>query len=234
MLEIESLVVGYGDVGVLWDCSLTIGRGEVVTLLGANGAGKTTLMRAISRLIDAKSGRMLLDGLDITRLPSKRVVAAGIAHVPEGRKLFPEMTVEDNLLMGAYPERARESMHATLAEVFDLFPRVRERRKQIAGTLSGGEQQMVAIGRGLMSKPELLMLDEPSLGLAPIVVGEVFAAIRAINARGMTVLLVEQNVRGALEVATRGYVLETGRVVMSGTREELLASDMVQKAYLGL
>ena len=234
MLEIRDLVVGYGDVGVLWECSLHIERGEVVTLLGANGAGKTTLMRAISRIVESTSGTITLDGIDITKAPSQDVVNAGIAHVPEGRKLWPEMTVEENVILGAYPRRARAATHQTLEEVYALFPRVKERRKQIAGTLSGGEQQMVAIGRGLMSLPELLMLDEPSLGLAPIIVGELFESIRAINARGTTVLLVEQNVMGALEVATRGYVLETGRVVTTGTRAELLASDEIQKAYLGL
>ncbi len=234
MLEIRDLVVGYGDVGVLWECSLHIERGEVVTLLGANGAGKTTLMRAISRIVESSSGTMTLDGIDITKAPSQDVVNAGIAHVPEGRKLWPEMTVEENVLLGAYPKRARAATYETLEEVYALFPRIKERRKQIAGTLSGGEQQMVAIGRGLMSLPELLMLDEPSLGLAPIIVGELFESIRAINARGTTVLLVEQNVMGALQVATRGYVLETGRVVTTGTRAELLASDEIQKAYLGL
>jgi len=234
MLEIRDLVVGYGDVGVLWECSLHIERGEVVTLLGANGAGKTTLMRAISRIVESTSGTITLDGVDITKAPSQDVVNAGIAHVPEGRKLWPEMTVEENVILGAYPRRARAATHQTLEEVYALFPRVKERRKQIAGTLSGGEQQMVAIGRGLMSLPELLMLDEPSLGLAPIIVGELFESIRAINARGTTVLLVEQNVMGALQVATRGYVLETGRVVTTGTRAELLASDEIQKAYLGL
>ena len=234
MLEIRDLIVGYGDVGVLWGCSLHIERGEVVTLLGANGSGKTTLMRAISRIVDSTSGTMMLDGVDITKAPSQDVVNAGIAHVPEGRKLWPEMTVEENVILGAYPRRARAATYQTLEEVYALFPRVKERRKQIAGTLSGGEQQMVAIGRGLMSLPELLMLDEPSLGLAPIIVGELFESIRAINARGTTVLLVEQNVMGALQVATRGYVLETGRVVTTGTRAELLASDEIQKAYLGL
>lgn len=234
MLEIAGLVVGYGDIGVLWECSLRIERGEIVTILGANGAGKTTLMRAISRIVDSTAGRIALDGVDITRAPSKVVVEAGISHVPEGRKLWPEMTVEENLLLGAYSKRARADTHATLAQIYDLFPRVNERRMQMAGTLSGGEQQMVAIGRGLMSKPDLLMLDEPSLGLAPKIVSELFASIRAINARGTTILLVEQNVTGALEVASRGYVLETGRVVTSGTRAELLASDEIQKAYLGL
>ncbi|GAC1304474.1 MAG: ABC transporter ATP-binding protein [Vulcanimicrobiaceae bacterium] len=234
MLEIDDLVVGYGDIGVLWNCSLRIDRGEVVTLLGANGAGKTTLMRAISRIVNSSSGRMTLGGVDITKAPSKTVVDAGIAHVPEGRKLWTDMTVEDNLLLGAYPKRARADAAETLADVYALFPRVKERRKQIAGTLSGGEQQMVAIGRGLMSKPDLLMLDEPSLGLAPKIVYELFASIRTINARGTTILLVEQNVKGALEVASRGYVLETGRVVTSGSRDELLNSDDIQKAYLGL
>ncbi len=234
MLEIEDLVVGYGDIGVLWGCSLRIERGEVITLLGANGAGKTTLMRAISRIVNSTSGRIVFDGVDITMAPSQDVVDAGIAHVPEGRKLWPEMTVEENLLLGAYPRRARAACAGTLADVYALFPRVKERRKQIAGTLSGGEQQMVAIGRGLMSKPDLLMLDEPSLELAPIIVGELFSSIRAINASGMTILLVEQNVKGALDVAARGYVLETGRIITTGTRAELLASDEIQKAYLGL
>jgi len=234
MLEIDELVVGYGEVRVLEGCTLTVGNGEIVALLGANGAGKTTLLRAISRLIEASGGSIGFDGRDITRASAPSVVEAGIAHVPEGRKLWPEMSVEENLLLGAYPQRARAQSRATLEEVFTLFPRVRERRRQIAGTLSGGEQQMVAIGRGLMSRPALLMLDEPSLGLAPKVVSEVFAGIAAINARGVTVLLVEQNVAGALALATRGYILETGRIVTAGTRDELLASDTVKKAYLGL
>jgi branched-chain amino acid transport system ATP-binding protein len=234
MLEILDLVVGYGEVRVLEGCTLTVGRGEVVALLGANGAGKTTLMRAISRIVDATSGSITFEGVDVTRAPSPAVVEAGIAQVPEGRKLWPDMSVEDNLLLGAYPKRARAAMRATLEDVYALFPRVRERRRQVAGTLSGGEQQMVAIGRGLMSKPSLLMLDEPSLGLAPKIVSEMFAAIEAINARGTTVLLVEQNVAGALAIATRGYILETGVIVMGGTREELLGSETVRKAYLGL
>src|SRR5665213_285920 len=190
MLEVDGLGVAYGDVQVLWDLSLRVEQGEIVTLLGAN--------------------------------------------VPEGRRLWPDMSVEDNLVLGAYPRRARADVRRSLDHVFALFPRVAERRTQVAGTLSGGEQQMVAIGRGLMSKPSILMLDEPSLGLAPIIVAEMFEAVRRINAEGTTVLLVEQNVRQALELATRGYVIETGRVVSSGTREELLASDEVRKAYLGL
>jgi len=234
MLEIVDLVVGYGEVRVLEGCTLTVGRGEIVALLGANGAGKTTLMRAVSRLIDPAAGRIDFDGRDITRASAPSVVEAGIAHVPEGRKLWPDMSVEENLLLGAYAQRARPELRATLEEVYSLFPRVRERRRQMAGTLSGGEQQMVAIGRGLMSRPSLLMLDEPSLGLAPKIVSEVFTAVAAINARGTTVLLVEQNVAGALALASRGYILETGRIATEGTREELLASDTVRKAYLGL
>jgi branched-chain amino acid transport system ATP-binding protein len=234
MLEIANLHVGYGEIRVIEDCSLRVERGEIVTLLGANGAGKTTLMRAVSRLIDPNAGRISFENSEITRAPASRVVEAGIAQVPEGRKLWPDMSVEDNLLLGAYAKRARPHAAQSLEEVYALFPRVKQRRRQIAGTLSGGEQQMVAIGRGLMSRPSLLMLDEPSLGLAPIVVAEVFASIRAINARGVTVFLIEQSVAGALELASRGYVLETGRIVMQGSREELLASEMVRKAYLGL
>jgi branched-chain amino acid transport system ATP-binding protein len=234
MLEVEGLRVGYGEIRVVEDCSLRIDRGEIVALLGANGAGKTTLMRAISRLIDPTAGRIMLEGEDITRASASHVVDVGVAHVPEGRKLWPDMSVEDNLLLGAYPHRARPHIAESLEEVYALFPRVRERRRQVAGTLSGGEQQMVAIGRGLMSRPSLLMLDEPSLGLAPIIVSEVFGSIRKINARGTTVLLVEQNVAGALQLATRGYVLETGRTVMQGSRDELLSSELVRKAYLGL
>jgi branched-chain amino acid transport system ATP-binding protein len=191
-------------------------------------------MHAISRLIDPTAGRVTWDGEEITHASAARVVDAGVAQVPEGRKLWPDMSVEENLLLGAYPKRCRARIGESLEEVYTLFPRVKERRRQIASTLSGGEQQMVAIGRGLMSRPSLLMLDEPSLGLAPIVVSEVFSSIRKINARGTTVLLVEQNVAGALELASRGYVLETGRIVMQGSRDELLSSEMVRKAYLGL
>ena len=234
MLEVDGLGVAYGDVQVLWDLSLRVEQGEIVTLLGANGAGKTTLLRAISRTVPARTGSIVLAGERIDRAPTARVVELGVAHVPEGRRLWPDMSVEDNLVLGAYPRRARADVRRSLDHVFALFPRVAERRTQVAGTLSGGEQQMVAIGRGLMSKPSILMLDEPSLGLAPIIVAEMFEAVRRINAEGTTVLLVEQNVRQALELATRGYVIETGRVVSSGTREELLASDEVRKAYLGL
>jgi branched-chain amino acid transport system ATP-binding protein len=234
MLEVNALAVAYGEVQVLWDVTLRVERGEIVTLLGANGAGKTTLLRAVSRTVPVRGGTIVLGGERIERAPSARVVELGIAHVPEGRRLWPDMSVEDNLLLGSYPRRARSDVRGSLDYVFGLFPRVAERRAQIAGTLSGGEQQMVAIARGLMSKPSLLMLDEPSLGLAPIIVAELFETIRRINDAGTTVLLVEQNVRQALEIATRGYVVETGRVVSSGTREELLGSDEIKKAYLGL
>lgn len=234
MLEVSHVQVGYGEIRVVEDCSLHVDRGEIVALLGANGAGKTTLMRAVSRLIDPSAGNIRLEGREITRSSAAHVVDAGIAQIPEGRKLWPDMTVEENLLLGAYPKRARPHIAESLEEVYALFPRVKQRRRQAAGTLSGGEQQMVAIGRGLMSQPSLLMLDEPSLGLAPIVVSEVFGSIRKINARGTTVFLVEQNVAGALDLASRGYVLETGRIIMEGSRDELLASEMVRKAYLGL
>ena len=234
ILDVRDLAVSYGDVHVLWDISLHVERGEIVTLVGANGAGKTTLLRAISRTVPVRLGSIALEGERIDRAPSARVVELGVAHVPEGRRLWPEMSVEDNLRLGAYPSRARADVAASLEHVFTLFPRVKERRTQIAGTLSGGEQQMVAIGRGLMSRPSILLLDEPSLGLAPIVVAEMFETVRRINATGTTVLLVEQNVRQALEIATRGYVVETGRVVGSGTCDELLASEQIKKAYLGL
>lgn len=234
MLEVDRVAVAYGDIQVLWDVSLRVERGEIVTLVGANGAGKTTLLRAISRTVPVGAGTITLEGERIDRAPSTRIVELGVAHVPEGRRLWPEMSVEDNLLLGAFPRRARADARETLEHVFRLFPRVKERRHQVAGTLSGGEQQMVAIGRGLMSKPSILMLDEPSLGLAPIIVAEMFETVRRINAEGTTVLLVEQNVRQALEIATRGYVVETGRVVGGGTRDELLASDEIKKAYLGL
>jgi len=234
VLEVERVAAGYGEARIIDECSLRVDRGEIVTLLGANGAGKTTLMRALSRLLDVREGTIRFEGADITKARPEHVVAAGIAHVPEGRKLWPEMTVEENLLLGAYSRRARPHLRERLAAVFDLFPRVKQRRRQIAGTLSGGEQQMVAIGRGMMSYPTLLMLDEPSLGLAPKTAAEVFASICEINAQGMTVLLVEQNVARALELATRGYVLETGRIVLSGSRAALQESELVRRAYLGL
>jgi branched-chain amino acid transport system ATP-binding protein len=234
LLALDHIRAGYGDILVLDDVSVDVHAGEIVTILGANGAGKTTLLLTVSRLIDATAGAITLCGEDVTRAPSERLVELGLAHVPEGRKLWPEMTVEENLLLGAYVARARRGSGEALERVFALFPRVKERRRQTAGTLSGGEQQMVAIARGLMSQPRVLLLDEPSLGLAPVVLHELFASIRTIQAGGVAIVLVEQNVKQALEIATRGYVLESGAIVMSGSRDELLASSDIQKAYLGL
>ena len=233
MLEVKNLAVAYGNVRVLWDVSLQVRRGEIVTLLGANGAGKTTLLRAISRTVPVLSGSITLDGESLEGAPSVRVVELGVAHVPEGRRLWPEMSVEDNLVLGAYPGRARADMRASLERVFTMFPRVAERRRQIAGTLSGGEQQMVAIGRGLMSAPAVLMLDEPSLGLAPIVVDQVMEVLQRLRAAGTTILLVEQMVERALDIADQAYVLQNGTVIGSGTPEAIRAGDLIRRAYLG-
>jgi len=233
MLKVEHLQVAYGTVQTLWDVSFEVPQGEIVALIGANGAGKTTTLKTLSALLRPLAGAVTLDGESLLGCSSVEVVQRGIVHVPEGRQLFSEMSVLDNLLMGAYstPQAARSER---LDQVFSVFPLLKERQKQVAGTLSGGEQQMAAIGRGLMAQPRLLMLDEPSLGLAPIVVEEMFRAVRDINRSGVTVLLVEQNTQHALSLAHRGYVLEAGRVVMSGTGSELLANEEVRKAYLGL
>ncbi|HYM91190.1 MAG TPA: ABC transporter ATP-binding protein [bacterium] len=234
MLEIAAIVAAYGEVRALWDVSLVVNEGEIVTLLGANGAGKTTTMRVLSGLLRPLSGTVTFAGERIHRLPPPRIVQAGLVQIPEGRRLWPRMTVLENLELGAYAPHPRARRHESLDWVFSLFPRLAERRTQLAGTLSGGEQQMLAIGRGLMSRPRLLMLDEPSLGLAPILVREVFNIISQINARGVTVLLVEQNVRQALEIAHRGYVLETGRIVRSGPARDLLEDPEIKRVYLGL
>ncbi|MGH2996649.1 MAG: ABC transporter ATP-binding protein [Gaiellaceae bacterium] len=216
------------------DVSFTVEEGEVVTLLGSNGAGKTTTINAVSRLVRPAAGEVWFDGERIDRLPAHQVVELGIAQVPEGRRLWPELSVREALDLGAYARRARARQTETLAEVLELFPKLDERSDQLCGTLSGGEQQMVAIGRALMSRPRLLMLDEPSLGLAPILVEAVFEAIERVRRAGTTVLLVEQNVNEALETADRGYVLETGRIVTSGTSEQLHADDSIRAAYLGI
>jgi branched-chain amino acid transport system ATP-binding protein len=234
MLEVRSLRVLYEDMLAIEDVSLTVETGEIVTLLGSNGAGKTTTLNTISRLVKPAGGEIWFEGERIDGLPAHRVVELGIAQVPEGRRLWPELTIGEALDLGAFPRRARSQQEATLSEVFALFPRLAERRDQLCGTLSGGEQQMVAIGRALMSRPRLLMLDEPSLGLAPILIETVFDAIQRVRAAGTTVLLVEQNVNEALEIADRGYVLETGRVVTSGPSAELRADDKVRMAYLGI
>jgi branched-chain amino acid transport system ATP-binding protein len=234
MLTVEHLAVFYGDMQALWDVSLQVNEGEIVTLIGSNGAGKTTTLQTISGLLRLRQGAITFQGQPLQRQTPKRIVEAGLIHIAEGRELFPQMTVLENLELGAFPARARRARRQTLAYVLDLFPRLRERRHQMVGTLSGGEQQMVAIGRGLMARPCLLMLDEPSLGLAPLLVAELFACIRRINADQVTVLLVEQNVQQALDLADRAYVLENGRTVRSGTAAELLADDAIQEAYLGL
>lgn len=234
MMTIEALSSGYPDVPVLSGVDLTVDPGEIVSVIGANGAGKTTLLRTIAGALTATTGRVLVDGADITSLPANKVATRGVALVPEGRNLFPYLTVTENLHLGAYHRRARRRRDETLAEAFDLFPRLRERRNQQAGSLSGGEQQMCALARGLMARPTLLLLDEPSLGLAPVVVEQIFELIALLPERGLTVLLVEQNVSEALDLSTRGYVLDQGRIVLSGTADELLTDTAVQDTYLGI
>jgi len=234
LLDVTGVAAAYGHVRALWDVSFTVREGEIVTLLGANGAGKTTTMRVISGLLRPERGEVRVAGRPIHRLRASQIVGAGVVQIPEGRHLWPRMTVIENLELGAFGPRGRARVRETMASVLSLFPRLAERGTQLAGTLSGGEQQMLAIGRGLMSRPRLLMLDEPSLGLAPLLVREVFETVRRINAEGVTVLLVEQNVHQALEVATRGYVLETGRIARSGTAAELRQDPEIKRAYLGI
>lgn len=234
MLELRDIDAGYGPTTILHGVSLTVGAGEVVTIVGGNGAGKTTTLRTIAGLIKPTRGSIVFDGQDITRLSAHEVVDLGITLIPEGRQLFPEMTVRENLLMGAYRKGARAARPDTLEEVLELFPRVRERLHQRASSLSGGEQQMVAIARGMMAKPRLLMFDEPSLGLAPIIVSQVFDVIERIESTGATVLIVEQNVFHTLKAAHRGYVLENGEVVLSDGADALLKNDHVRQAYLGI
>jgi branched-chain amino acid transport system ATP-binding protein len=233
VLEVAGLDVYYGAVHALKGVTLRVESGEIVTLIGANGAGKTTLLRAVSGLVPPRAGSVTFEGRDITRLPAHAIVGRGIAHSPEGRHVFPGLSVEDNLAMGAYTRKDRDGIRADREQVFTLFPRLRERHRQSAGTLSGGEQQMLAIGRALMARPRLLLLDEPSLGLAPLLVREIFRTITEINHRGVTVLLVEQNAHMALGVASRGYVLETGRVVLEDAAGRLLVNQDVKNAYLG-
>jgi branched-chain amino acid transport system ATP-binding protein len=232
-LRIERLFTAYDKADVLEDVSLTVEPGTITCLLGSNGSGKTTLIRSILGLTRPRSGRILFGEVELTGLPAHRVVAHGIACIPEGRKVFPRLTVAENLALGAYLERRREVVAERLEKVFTTFPRLAERRAQLAGTMSGGEQAMVSIGRGLMSAPRLLLVDEPSLGLSPLLVKENFAVIRRIHEQGITVFLVEQNVHQTLAIAQRGYVLSKGRVVTSGTAEELLANQDVQAAYFG-
>ena len=234
MLEVRGLEVFYGDVQAVFDVSLDVAEGEIVTLLGSNGAGKTTTLRAIAGLRRPRAGSVMFEGGSLLSMPGSDRARLGVALVPEGRELWPQLTVLENLQLGAYNSRARSQVVDSLQRVFDLFPRLEERRRQLAGSLSGGEQQMCAIGRALMSRPRLLMLDEPSLGLSPLLVQQVFATIRALHEAGMTVLLVEQNLQLALEVADRGYVIETGRVTLQGPSAELLANADVRRSYLGV
>jgi branched-chain amino acid transport system ATP-binding protein len=235
MLEVDGVQTYYGRVRALTNVGLHLDTGEIVALIGSNGAGKTTTLRTISGLLQPASGRIRFDGADITGMPAARRVAMGICHIPEGRRLFPRMTVRDNLTLGAFTRRDGDGAIQTARErVFELFPLLRERQTQLAGTLSGGEQQMLAIGRAMMSSPKVLMMDEPSLGLAPILVKTIFQIITEINHQGTPILLVEQNAHKALEIAHRAYVLETGSIVRTGRGEELLHSEDVVKAYLGM
>jgi branched-chain amino acid transport system ATP-binding protein len=232
MLRVDNAAAGYGAFQALFGVSLHVDKGESVAVIGPNGAGKTTLLRLISKLIEPRSGDVAFDGSSLARVPPHQVVERGIAHVPENRRLFPRLTTEENLRMGAFTSRAQ--FNQRLETVYGLFPRLKERRHQPAGTMSGGEQQMCAIGRALMSGPKLLLLDEPSAGLAPVVVQAIFELVRRICAEGYTVLIVEQNIRQVLKVVSRAYLLDAGRIVRSGTSAELLASPDIQKAYLGL
>lgn len=233
MLELKNLNVHYGIIQALRDVSLTVNKGEIVTLIGANGAGKTTTLRTISGLNKASSGEVILEGKDITNISASERVEMKLSQVPEGRRVFADMSIVENLELGAFLRNDKEGIKKDMDKVYDLFPILGQRKKQTAGTLSGGEQQMLAMGRALMSKPEILLLDEPSMGLAPLLVREIFEIIKNINSSGTTILLVEQNAKMALSIADRAYVLETGSIVMSGTGEELAGSDEIQKAYLG-
>ena len=236
MLRLRNVDAGYGQLDVLRRATLHVSAGEIVTIVGANGAGKSTLLRTVMGLVRARAGEIVFAGEPIGRLPTERIVALGCSLVPEGRQVFADMPVKENLLLGAHPQLARgkkDEVAQDLGRVMGLFPILEKRGAQLAGTLSGGEQQMLAIGRALMARPRLMMLDEPSMGLAPLVVRDIFAIIRRIRDEGTTVLLVEQNARGALRIADRGYVLETGRIVLQGTAEELLQNRDVQRAYLG-
>ena len=233
MLKVENLSVHYGMIQAVRDVSFEVNEGEVVSLIGANGAGKTTILRTLSGLVRPSAGKIQFLGKEIQKLPAQKIVAGGLSQVPEGRHVFPGLTVMENLEMGAFLKKNREENQANLKKVFSRFPRLEERKNQDAATLSGGEQQMLAMGRALMSTPKLLLLDEPSMGLAPIFIQEIFDIIQDIQKQGTTVLLIEQNANKALAISDRGYVLETGKIVLSGTGKELAASDEVRKAYLG-
>ena len=233
MLEIKDLEVFYGMIQAIKGVSFEVNEGEVIALIGANGAGKTTILHTITGLLTPKKGQVIFEGQDITKVPAHKIVSLGMAHVPEGRRVFSHLTVYQNLKMGAYTRKDKDEIEKTLETVYKRFPRLEERKNQIAGTLSGGEQQMLAMGRALMSHPRIILMDEPSMGLSPILVNEIFDIIQSVSASGTTVLLVEQNAKKALSIADRAYVLETGNIVMSGDAKELMNDDSIKKAYLG-
>ena len=233
MLEVKNLHVSYGMIDAVKGIDFQVNDGEIVSLIGANGAGKTTTMHTLSGLLKAKEGTILLDGKDLTKVKANKIVGMGLVQVPEGRRVFTQMSVEENLKLGAYLRHDKSEIAKDFRHVYELFPRLEERKKQLAGTLSGGEQQMLAMARALMSKPKVLLMDEPSMGLSPLLVKEIFAIIKDINKAGTTIFVVEQNAKMALEIADHAYVMETGKIVLSGTGKELAASSEVQKAYLG-
>ncbi len=233
MLEIKDLEVFYGVIRAIKGISFEVNEGEIISLIGANGAGKTTVLHTITGLLSPKKGSIVFEGHDITKMPAHRIVELGMAHVPEGRRVFAQMTVYQNLKMGAFTRKDKGEIEQTLETVYRRFPRLEERKNQLAGTLSGGEQQMLAMGRALMSKPRIILMDEPSMGLSPILVNEIFDIIQSVSEAGTTVLLVEQNAKKALSIADRAYVLETGRIVMSGDAHQLMDDDSIRKAYLG-
>nr|WP_330398976.1 ABC transporter ATP-binding protein [Lachnoclostridium sp. An76] len=233
MLEVKDLEVYYGVIQAIKGISFHVDKGEVIALIGANGAGKTTTLHTVTGLISPKNGHVLFEGKDITKVPAHKIVSMGMAHVPEGRRVFAELSVYENLKMGAYTRKDKNEIEESLKNVYKRFPRLEERKNQMAGTLSGGEQQMLAMGRALMSKPKIILMDEPSMGLSPIMVNEIFDIIRSVSESGTTVLLVEQNAKKALAIADRAYVLETGKIVLEGKAKDLLEDDSIKKAYLG-
>lgn len=233
MLKVENLEVYYGMIQAIKGISFEVNEGEVIALIGANGAGKTTILHTITGLVDAKAGSIHFQGVDLTKTPAHKIVSMGMAHVPEGRRIFQELTVLENLKLGAYTRSSKSEIEETIQMVYGKFPRLEERKHQIAGTLSGGEQQMLAMGRALMSHPKIILMDEPSMGLSPLYVSEIFKIIEEISASGTTVLLVEQNAKKALSIANRGYVLETGKIVLEGKAKDLINDDAIKKAYLG-
>ena len=233
MLEVKDLEVSYGMIQAIKGISFEVNQGEVIALIGANGAGKTTILHTVTGLLAPKAGKILFEGRDITKVPAHKIVSMGMAHVPEGRRVFAQLSVYENLKMGAYTRKDKQEIEETLEHVYQRFPRLKERRNQMAGTLSGGEQQMLAMGRALMSKPKIILMDEPSMGLSPIFVNEIFDIIREVSASGTTVLLVEQNAKKALAIADRAYVLETGKIALSGNADKLMNDDSIKKAYLG-